>query len=89
MDKKKKKLVLSSSSKNRKFILEKIGIPFDVFSPNISENPIKKESPIEMIRRLSFEKGSLAKKKFKKKFILLFTQGKKLLIKQTIEHKQS
>ena len=70
MDKKKKELVLSSSSKNRKLILEKIGIPFDVFSPNISENPIKKESPIEMIRRLSFEKGSLAKKKFKKKFII-------------------
>ncbi len=70
MDKKKKELVLSSSSKNRKFILEKIGIPFEVFRPNISEGPLENESPIQMTRRLSYEKGSLAKKKFKKKFII-------------------
>ena len=70
MDKKKKELVLSSSSKNRKLILEKIGIPFEVFRPNISEKPIQKESPIQMTRRLSFEKGNLAKKKFKTKFII-------------------
>lgn len=70
MDKQKKELVLSSSSKNRKLILEKIGVPFEVFTPDICEFPLEKEDPIHMTKRLSFEKGLLAKKKFKKKFII-------------------
>ena len=70
MDKKKKELVLASSSKNRKFILEKIGVPFEVFNPNITEVHFEKEHPIQMTKRLSFEKGSRAKQKFKTKFII-------------------
>ena len=92
MDKKKKKLVLSSSSKNRKLILEKIGVPFEVFKPGISENPLKQESPIEMIRRLSFEKGSLAKKKFKKKFIIsadTIVYSRKKVINKTDDRAQA
>ncbi len=92
MDKKKKKLVLSSSSKNRKLILEKIGIPFEVFSPNISENSIQKESPIQMTRRLSFEKGTLAKKKFKTKFIIsadTVVYSRKKIINKTNDRTQA
>ena len=70
MDTKQKELILSSSSKNRKFILEKIGVPFRIFTPNIIENHLHKESPIQMAKRLSFEKGLLAKKEFKNKFVI-------------------
>ena len=48
MDKQKKELVLSSSSKNRKLILEKIGVPFEVFTPDICEFPLEKEAPIHI-----------------------------------------
>ena len=70
MSKEKKDFILSSSSKNREFILKKIGVPFTVFSPNISETPLKKENPIQLTKRLSLKKANLAKNKFKKKFIL-------------------
>ena len=70
MDKKKKKLTLSSSSKNRKIILDKIGVPYEVFKPNIKEDPLEKENPVQMTKRLSFEKAFIAKKKFKSNFII-------------------
>lgn len=70
MNKEKKDLILSSSSKNRAYILNKIGVPFSVFKPSIPEVQLNKEDPIQMTKRLSFEKGSQAKKKFKKKFII-------------------
>ena len=65
MSKEKKDFILSSSSKNREFILKKIGVPFTVFSPNISETPLKKENPIQLTKRLSLKKANLAKNKFK------------------------
>ena len=55
---------------NRKLILEKIGVSFKVFSPNILEKPLEKENPIQLTKRLSFQKGSLAKEKFKTSFVI-------------------
>ncbi len=70
MNKVKKDLILSSSSKNREYILAKIGVPFTVYKPSVSEVQLEKENPIQMCKRLSFEKASEAKKKFKGKFII-------------------
>ena len=70
MGKEKKHFILSSSSKNREYILKKIGVPFTVFSPNISEIALKKENPTQLTKRLSFNKANQAKSKFKKKFII-------------------
>ena len=70
MNKNNKDLILSSSSKNRELILEKIGVPFTIFKPRISEIEFEKENPVQITKRLSFQKASQAKKKFEKKFIL-------------------
>tara|TARA_B100000902_G_C26520160_1_gene532838 strand:+ start:115 stop:255 length:141 start_codon:yes stop_codon:yes gene_type:complete len=45
LNKEKKDLILSSSSKNRENILSKIGVPFIVYKPNVSEFRLEKESP--------------------------------------------
>ena len=66
MDKEKKDFILSSSSKNREFILKKIGVHFTVFSPNISETPLKKKTPIQLTKRLSLKKQTKQKINLKK-----------------------
>ncbi len=50
-------LVLASSSKTRKFVLEKIQIPFTVAVPDIDETPNLNESPQELVLRLSLAKA--------------------------------
>ena len=50
-------LVLASSSKTRKSVLEKIQIPFTVAVPDIDETPNPNESPQELVLRLSLAKA--------------------------------
>ncbi len=51
------KLILASSSKYRKELLERLRIPFEVIVPNINESPLAKETPAELVLRLSKEKA--------------------------------
>ena len=51
------KLILASSSKYRKELLERLRIPFEVIAPNINESPLAKETPAELVLRLSKEKA--------------------------------
>jgi septum formation protein len=39
------RLVLASGSPYRKALLERLGLPFEVFSPDVDETPLDGESP--------------------------------------------
>lgn len=67
MNKNKKinKLILASSSKNRENILKKMKIPFEVFIPEIDEKALLNEKPQQLVKRLSYEKAIVAKRKYK------------------------
>jgi len=51
-------LVLASSSPRRRDLLPGLGLPFDVYSPQIDEKPKQGENPTEMVTRLAVEKAS-------------------------------
>lgn len=50
-------LVLASSSRYRQALLERLGVPFHVDSPNIDETPLPGEPPRELVLRLSVAKA--------------------------------
>ncbi len=50
-------IVLASTSPYRKQLLEKLGLPFIIGSPNIDESPIPGERPDALVRRLSAQKA--------------------------------
>jgi septum formation protein len=54
----KKSLVLASSSKYRKELLERLGIPFEVAVPAIDESARPGESPARLAARLAAEKAA-------------------------------
>ncbi len=51
------KLVLASSSPFRKELLKKLFADFDAASPNIDESKKPNETPLELSKRLAFEKA--------------------------------
>lgn len=51
------KIVLGSSSPFRKFLLEKLQLEFECYSPNIDETPMNDEQPTELVKRLSVAKA--------------------------------
>lgn len=51
------KLILASSSKYRKLLLQRYGIPFECRSPEIDESPLPGESPVELVARLATQKA--------------------------------
>jgi septum formation protein len=52
-----KQLILSSTSKPRKLLLERLLIPFEIADPGVDETPIDGESPEKMVQRLAEEKA--------------------------------
>jgi len=50
-------LVLGSSSPYRKALLEKLGLPFECFSPDIDESGKPGESPRQLVERLAIGKA--------------------------------
>lgn len=50
------KLILASGSRTRKQILAKLGVRFQSIAPEIDESPLDKESPVELVQRLSIAK---------------------------------
>lgn len=49
----KRQLILGSSSKPRKLLLERLQIPFQVASPDVDETPLPAEPPSDMVLRLA------------------------------------
>jgi septum formation protein len=52
-------LILASSSKYRKELLSRLGIPFTTSSPSIDETPLQGESTDALIERLSNQKAAV------------------------------
>jgi len=55
-----RRLVLASGSRYRKALLERLGLPFEVFSPDIDESPLAGEAPADTALRLSVLKAKAA-----------------------------
>jgi septum formation protein len=55
-----RRLVLASGSRYRRALLERLGLPFEVFSPEIDEAPLSGESPAQTALRLSVLKAKAA-----------------------------
>ncbi|HJV10826.1 MAG TPA: Maf family nucleotide pyrophosphatase [Burkholderiales bacterium] len=53
-------LVLASGSAYRKALLERLGLPFVVFSPNVDETPLAGEMSSQTALRLSLQKAQAA-----------------------------
>lgn len=52
-----KPLILASTSPYRRELLRRLGIAFDVCSPDVDESRLPGESPLDMVRRLSEAKA--------------------------------
>jgi len=57
------KLILASSSKYRRKLLQRFGIPFGCQSPEIDETVLPGESPAELVVRLATRKAKVVSKK--------------------------
>ena len=51
------KLILGSTSPFRKELLQKLGLSFEVDSPDIDETMLQAEQPEEFVQRLALEKA--------------------------------
>jgi len=56
----KPRLILASSSRYRRELLERLRIPFDVITPDIDETPLDRETPEATAVRLSIAKARAA-----------------------------
>ena len=63
-------LVLGSSSPFRKSLLERLMVPFEVFSPDIDESELENESPIDLVERLAIAKAKEVAKSFPNALII-------------------
>lgn len=50
-------IVLASTSRYRRVLLERLGVPFVVASPDVDETPVARETPAETARRLAEAKA--------------------------------
>jgi septum formation protein len=57
-------LILSSGSRYRAELLQRLGIPFQTWSPAVDESPLPAESCAETARRLAREKAEAARARF-------------------------
>lgn len=64
------KLILASSSKYRKLLLQRYGIPFDCRSPEIDESPLPGETPVELVARLATHKAAVVSEKDPKAIVI-------------------
>jgi len=52
------RLILASTSKYRKILLQRFDTPFDCHAPEIDETPLKNESPYNLVERLAVQKAN-------------------------------
>ena len=57
-----RRLILGSSSAYRRALLERLGLPFSIISPDIDETPLANELPAATARRLAREKAKAVAK---------------------------
>jgi septum formation protein len=50
-------LILGSTSRYRRELLERLRLPFDIVSPEVDETPLPQEAPLALARRLALAKA--------------------------------
>ena len=65
------KIILASRSPRRKDILEKLNFSFVIDPPDIDESPLKNESPINYVQRISAAKADLVAQRHDQKCIVI------------------
>ncbi len=63
-------LILASSSRYRRALLERLQIPFECISPDIDETPKLDEPPDQLVRRLSIAKAETLAAHYPKNLII-------------------
>jgi septum formation protein len=63
-------LILGSSSKPRRMLLERFQIPFDIAHPDVDETPLPDESPSQMVLRLAEIKARTVAEKYPNDIII-------------------
>ena len=61
---KNRQLILASTSRYRRELLERLHIPFQVIAPDVDETPLPQESPIAMAERLALAKAKAVADQF-------------------------
>jgi len=51
------RLILASSSRYRRALLERLGLPFETIAPDIDESPHPTETPLQLVERLAVAKA--------------------------------
>ena len=65
-----RKLILASTSPYRKILLERLRIPFDIFSPSIDESPQPGEKASNLVSRLAADKARAAALRFPSSLVI-------------------
>ena len=63
-------LILGSTSRYRRELLERLRIPFEVQSPEVDETPLKGEAPAEMAKRLALAKAQAVAARFPRAIVI-------------------
>ena len=63
-------IVLASSSRYRRELLQRLGLPFESWSPDVDESPLPAEPPRETAIRLARAKAEAAARKFPSAWII-------------------
>jgi len=58
------RLILASTSKYRKMLLQRLDLPFDCEAPGTDETPLGDEAPDELVSRLAAQKASVVAGKY-------------------------
>ena len=59
-----RQLILGSTSRYRRELLERLRIPFQVVAPDVDETPLPQESPIDLAERLALAKAKAVAAQF-------------------------
>ncbi len=65
-----RRLILGSSSRYRRELLERLRLPFDVFAPDLDESPLPAESPLQLATRLAMAKAQAIAKQFPQAIVI-------------------
>jgi septum formation protein len=63
-------LVLGSSSAYRRELLSRLGLPFDVCSPDVDETPLAGEAPLALAQRLALAKARAVAQQYPKHVVI-------------------
>ena len=63
-------LILASTSKYRRELLERLQIPFEVVAPEVDETPLPRETPAELVLRLAQAKALAVAKQYPNAWVI-------------------